>query len=67
MRGMLQGVDHPTTGKMVVLGSPWWVDGEQPSINFPSPTLSQHNDLVYGRLLGLTEAEIAKLKEQEVI
>ncbi len=66
-RGMLQEVEHPTVGKMAVLGSPWRLDGEHPPIDSPSPTLGQHNELVYKKLLGLSTAEIAELKEQEVI
>ena len=66
-RGRLQDIDHPTAGKMLVLGSPWWVEDKPLGIDAPSPTLGQHNDLVYGKLLGLSEKEIAQLKEQDVI
>lgn len=33
----------------------------------PAPVLGQDNDYVYGDLLGLSDAEIARLKEEEVI
>jgi CoA:oxalate CoA-transferase len=66
-RGMLQDIEHPTVGKMAVLGSPWRFDGEHPPIDSPSPTLGQHNELVYEKLLGPSTAEIAELKEQGVI
>ena len=66
-RGRLQDIEHPTAGKMVVLGSPWWIDDKPLGIDAPSPSLGQHNELVYGELLGLSAQEIAQLKEQEVI
>jgi len=33
----------------------------------PAPTLGQHNDEVFGELLGLGADEIARLKEEKVI
>jgi crotonobetainyl-CoA:carnitine CoA-transferase CaiB-like acyl-CoA transferase len=32
-----------------------------------APTLAEHNQYVYGELLGITDAEIAGLREREVI
>lgn len=66
-RGMLQDTTHPTAGKMAVLGSPWRLNDEHPPINSPSPRLGQHNDLIYGKLLGLSGGEIHKLREEGVI
>ncbi len=66
-RGTLQEVDHPSAGKVVVLGSPWRLNGEQPRMDSPSPTLGQHNNLIYQELLGLSPDEIARLKEQGVL
>jgi formyl-CoA transferase len=66
-RGTLQDVHHPVAGKVTVMGSPVRFDEEPPSVDTPSPTLGQHNDLVYGKLLGLSAQELASLKEQGVI
>jgi crotonobetainyl-CoA:carnitine CoA-transferase CaiB-like acyl-CoA transferase len=66
-RGTLQDITHPTVGKVTVLGSPVRFDGEPPTVDAPSPTLGQHNDLIYGKLLGLSEREIAALREEGVI
>jgi crotonobetainyl-CoA:carnitine CoA-transferase CaiB-like acyl-CoA transferase len=32
-----------------------------------APTLAEHNEYVYGELLGMSKAEIASLREREVI
>jgi crotonobetainyl-CoA:carnitine CoA-transferase CaiB-like acyl-CoA transferase len=66
-RGTLQDITHPVAGKVTVMGSPVRFDEEPPTVDSPSPTLGQHNELVYGKLLGLSEREISALKEQGVI
>lgn len=66
-RGTLQDITHPTVGQVTVLASPVRFDGEPPTIDSPSPTLGQHNEMVYGRLLGLSAREIASLQEQGII
>jgi crotonobetainyl-CoA:carnitine CoA-transferase CaiB-like acyl-CoA transferase len=66
-RGTLQDITHPTVGKVTVIGAPVRLDGEPPTIDSPSPTLGQHNELIYGKLLGLSAAELHSLKEQGVI
>lgn len=66
-RGTLQDITHPTVGKVTVVGSPVRFADEPPTIDSPSPTLGQHNDLIYGKLLGLSAREIASLKEEGVI
>jgi crotonobetainyl-CoA:carnitine CoA-transferase CaiB-like acyl-CoA transferase len=66
-RGTLQDITHPTVGKVTVVGSPVRFADEPPTIDSPSPTLGQHNDLIYGKLLGLPAREIASLKEEGVI
>ena len=66
-RGTLQDVEHPTVGKVTVLASPLRLAGQTPTVHSPSPTLGQHNEQVYGKLLGLSAAELVALKEQGVI
>jgi crotonobetainyl-CoA:carnitine CoA-transferase CaiB-like acyl-CoA transferase len=50
-----------------VIGFPVRLNGEPPTVDSPSPTLGQHNELIYGKLLGLSAREIATLQEQGVI
>jgi len=66
-RGTLQDIEHPAAGKVTVLTSPIRLNEEAPTVDSPSPTLGEHNDLIYGKLLGLSAKEIASLKEQGVI
>jgi formyl-CoA transferase len=66
-RGTLQDIAHPTVGTVTVIGSPLRLNGEPPTVDSPSPTLGQHNELIYGKLLGLSAREIATLHEQGVI
>ena len=66
-RGILQDISHPMAGTVPIPGPPWRFNGEQPSIDSPSPTLGQHNELVYGQLLDLSEEELTRLKEEGVV
>ena len=66
-RGTLQDISHPMAGTVPIPAPPWRLNGEQPSIDAPSPALGQHNELVYGQLLGLSEGEMTQLKEDGVI
>ena len=52
---------------MTVLASPIRLNEDAPTIDAPAPRLGEHNDLIYGKLLGLSTTEIATLKEQGVI
>jgi crotonobetainyl-CoA:carnitine CoA-transferase CaiB-like acyl-CoA transferase len=65
-RGMLQEIDHPDMGPLVVPHSPIRVGDFYAEIS-PSPTLGQHNDEIYGKWLGLDDGTLADLKNDGVI
>jgi len=65
-RGVFVELDHPETGPRDFVGLPWQMSGCQPALK-RSPLLGEHNDYVFGQLLGLDEAEIARLKKSGVI
>ncbi len=66
-RGMLQWIDHPTMGRIVIPNSPLRFHGTPQMMGGPHPSLGEHNVEVYGEMLGLSEAEVAGLKSEGVI
>jgi formyl-CoA transferase len=65
-RGMVVDIDHPTRGRMPMLGNPIRMSASPTDVT-PAPLLGQHNAEVYGKVLGYSEEEIASLKRDRVI
>ncbi len=67
-RGMIADfAKAPGTGRDVrVLRTGVKIDGAAPAVDNPPPRLGEHNAEIYGAL-GLTEAELASLREEGVI
>ena len=66
-RGMLGWFDHPTMGRVVLPHSPLRFPELQPmEIRF-YPELGQHNDAIYGDLLGRTTAQLDVLRRNRTI
>ena len=66
-RGMLERIDHPDLGPIVVPTSPLRFHGAEKVATTPSPQVGQDNRDVYGNWLGLDEAEIDRLLKDGVI
>lgn len=66
-RRMLQWVDHPDLGRVVLPGTPLRYHGTEPMDLQPNPHLGQHNHEVYGEMLGLRPEEVDRLHEQGAI
>lgn len=66
-RGMLEWVDHPELGRVVLPNSPLRIHGAARPATVPSPMLGQHNEEIYGGLLGLSVEEIDALREKGAI
>lgn len=66
-REMFVEQDHPKAGKVVVTGSPLKMSGTPVDLTAPAPTLGQHNDEVYGEVLGLNAQQVAALKSEGII
>jgi CoA:oxalate CoA-transferase len=66
-RGMLQRIDHPSLGPIVVPNSPLRLHGSDRVDPVPSPSLGQHNADVYGVWLGLGPDRVAALKQSGAI
>jgi crotonobetainyl-CoA:carnitine CoA-transferase CaiB-like acyl-CoA transferase len=66
-RGMLERIDHPELGEIVVPTTPLRLHGTDKVETRPSPTIGQHNAEIYGDWLGLSSIEIDELREAGVI
>jgi formyl-CoA transferase len=65
-RGMLVEVEHPTRGKMTMLGSPIHMSASPTEVT-RAPLLGEHNAEVYGRILGLGQADLEALRRDGVL
>ena len=66
-RGMLERIDHPELGEIVVPSTPLRLHGTDKVETRSSPTIGQHNAEIYGGWLGLSTSEIQQLKVSGVI
>ena len=66
-RGMLEYATHHDFGDVVLPNSPLRFHGASPVPLRPSPRVGEHNEAVYGEFLGLSTAEMARLREVGVI
>jgi formyl-CoA transferase/CoA:oxalate CoA-transferase len=66
-RGSMVEIDHPSVGKVPVVGVPVRLSATPGSVRTPSPTLGQHTDEVLRDLLGMGAPEIGALRLAGVI
>jgi CoA:oxalate CoA-transferase len=66
-RGMLQQIDHPSLGPIIVPNSPLRLHGADPVEPVPSPALGQHNLEIYGSWLGLGVIGVETLQRSGAI
>ena len=66
-RGMLERIDHPSLGPIIVPNSPLRLHGADRISPVPSPRLGEHNMAVYGEWLGLGAEGVEALKRDGVI
>lgn len=69
-RGMVAEVDDPRLGKVLHPGIVPRIDGgglPGGGVRWTGPAVGQHDEEILGDLLGLSDAEIARLKEEKVI
>ncbi|MFH1031450.1 MAG: CoA transferase [Chloroflexota bacterium] len=60
-------VQHPELGPLDLVGTPWRMSGYVPPPNPRAPLLGEHNDYVLRQILGLSEQQVAELREKAVI
>jgi formyl-CoA transferase len=66
-RQMFPEIDDPELGTVKVIGNPLKMSGTPPVTPTPPPRVGQHNQEIYGDLLGLDAREIADLKANGVL
>ncbi|MCY3577299.1 MAG: CoA transferase [bacterium] len=66
-RGHQQWMDHVVVGRVPYPSFPGRFNGQYHQLRRPAPTLGEHNEEILGDVLGLDEAEIARLAEAQVI
>jgi len=66
-REMAAEVDHPTIGRMRVLGTPFKLSETPASVRTPPPTLGQHTQSILVNDLGRTSDQVAALRAAGVV
>lgn len=60
-------LDHPELGSYEYEAPPFILSETPAELHRPSPLLGEHNDYVFGEVVGLSREEIQQLKEEGVI
>ena len=66
-REVYSPLDHPSIGKDWVIAPPWRLSETPARIHRHSPLLGEHNEEIFGQMLGLSQEEIHELEKEEVI
>lgn len=66
-REMIKLVNYPGVGEIPVPGIPVKLSLTPGEIKSPSPKIGEHNEEIYGGLLGFSPAQISELKQNGVI
>jgi benzylsuccinate CoA-transferase BbsF subunit len=66
-RGLAAEVEHAAMEKQVVLGPPWRLSETPARVTGPSPLLGEHNEYVFGELLGISSTETKRLQDEQII
>ena len=66
-RGYVVEMDHPEVGKRTVAGLPLKLSAMPQLPYFSAPLLGQHNDFVFGDLLGHDPKRVQELKDIQAI
>ena len=66
-RDMIVESDHPVAGRVKSVGVPVKLSDTPGSVREPAPLLGQHTDEVLQQYLGMSDADIASLRQAGVI
>jgi crotonobetainyl-CoA:carnitine CoA-transferase CaiB-like acyl-CoA transferase len=62
-RGFFVEVVHPEAGRLQYPGAPYKLSETPWEVRSPAPALGQHNEAVFRDRLGLSDDELASLRE----
>jgi crotonobetainyl-CoA:carnitine CoA-transferase CaiB-like acyl-CoA transferase len=60
-------VNHPEQGEMYVVSPPWKFSETPAKVTSAAPLLGEHNEYVFGELLGIPKDEISRLVTEKVL
>jgi len=66
-RGLFTEIDCPAGGKQIVVSPPWKFSVTPVTIYGRGPLFGEHNQYVFGELLGMSNKEIKSLIDEQVI
>jgi crotonobetainyl-CoA:carnitine CoA-transferase CaiB-like acyl-CoA transferase len=66
-REFFETVTHPDAGTHKYIGMPWKFSGTPVSTRYSAPNLGQHNQEILEDLLGLSDLEYEKFKQNNII
>lgn len=66
-RGIYAEVKHPIVGDEILYSAPIKLSETPGRVQRAAPLLGQHNRYVFGKLLGLSNSEIARLEKEKVL
>ncbi|MDF1736569.1 MAG: CoA transferase [Minwuia sp.] len=66
-RGFWVELERAHVGRKPHSTSPYLIDGARGALEWPTPTIGEHNDAVLGGILGLSEAELRDLADENII
>jgi len=61
-RGFFVEVDHPETGNIMYPAAPYQFSKTPWAVERPAPLLGQHNEDIYGTLLGYTKQDMVRMR-----
>ena len=60
-------IEHPRAGKLTHPGAPFKLTATPHQPRNPAPLLGQHNEKIYGEMLGISKKEINRLKKEGIL
>ena len=67
VRSALAVADERVAPDQIYLGIPWKLEKTPGAVRGPGPVTGQHNDVVFGRVLGMAPEAVAELAAAGVI